>query len=139
MISHIFQNQEEFILDDINEETSIDNLDCIIKEKIKALLKTNINFYNNNYFKIQLIPGSISSNYKEGYYERIFSISFSNSLNYCAFGYFSAYVRLIGKNKIELIEMNVGINQNELTNKVNSISKINFNSPFSFIFKFFGK
>lgn len=139
MINCIFQNYEELILDDINEETSIDNLDCIIKEKIKALLKNNINFYNNNHFEIQLIPGSISSNYKKGYYEHIFSISFSNSLKCCAFGTFSAYLRLIDKNKIELIEMNVGINQNELYHKVNSISKINFNSPLYFISKFFGK
>ncbi|MCK4238777.1 MAG: hypothetical protein KAX33_06630, partial [Candidatus Lokiarchaeota archaeon] len=86
MINCIFQNYEELILDDINEETSIDNLDCIIKEKIKALLKNNKNFYNNNHFEIQLIPGSISSNYKKGYYESIFSISFSNSLKCCAFG-----------------------------------------------------
>jgi len=139
MINCIFQNYEELILDDINEETSIDNLDCIIKEKIKDLLKNNINFYNNNYFEIQLIPGSISSNYKEGYYEGIFSIFFLNSLNYCAFGTFSVYIRLMDKNKIELIEMNVGINPNELYNKVNSISKINFNSPLYFIPKFFGK
>lgn len=139
MTNCIYQNYKELILDDINEETSTDNLDCIIKEKIKALLKNNKNFYNNNHFEIQLIPGSISSNYKEGYYEGIFSISFLNSLNYCAFGTFSAYIRLIDKNKIELIEMNVGINQNELYNKVNSISTINFNSPLYFISKFFGK
>lgn len=138
-MSHIFQNQEELILDDINEDTSIDNLDCIIKEKIKALLKNNINFHNNNYFEIQLNLGSSSPDYKEGYYEGIFSISFLNSLNYCASGTFSAYIRKIGKNKIELIEMNVGINPNELYNKINSISKINFNSPLYFISKFFGK
>ena len=139
MINSIYQNYEELFLDDINEETSIDNLDCIIKEKIKALLKNNKNFYNNNHFEIQLIPGSISSNYKEGYYEGIFSISFLNSLYYCAFGTFSAYIRLIDKNKIELIEINVGINPNELYNNVNSISTINFNSPLYFISKFFGK
>lgn len=139
MIKYILQDYKDLILDDINEETSIGNVDCIIEEKIKDLLKNNTDFYNNNNFEIQLIPGSISSNFKEGYYEGFFSVCFSNSLNYCAFGFFSVYMRLINKNRIELIEMNVRINPNELYNKVNSISKINFNSPIYFISKFFIK
>lgn len=35
MINHFFQNHEELILDDINEETSIDIWIALLKKKLK--------------------------------------------------------------------------------------------------------
>lgn len=137
MISKNKRYYEELILIEINEQTSICMIDFLLIKNIEFMLKRHEYLNESEKCEILIIPGSLSTNYIEGYYDGTFLISFQGLLKYETKGYFSTDLRLLENNKVEIIEMNVWLNKNEFYHNKDKSSKIDLSLLLLNLFKLF--